>query len=207
MVLLALTVIAASFPLGPLSLVISLAIAGIKAAGRGVFHACPLCVASHVAVRRSGSSMALDFFTLTFGEYLGRRSFSRTFPAWTQEQPRRSAPFHRPLHRPDDLLTIYSLQSKLIHSPHPTAFRSAQTQQSFQCTSPEASKRPETKNCSRTPPLHSGPPVFPDLRRSALPASHRREFAPKSQPRSFFDSPFYCFRPGSHRQHDAASRA
>ncbi len=97
MVLLALTVIAASFPLGPLSLVISLAIAGIKAA-LVVLYFMHVRYASHRTWLFVGAGVLWlsIFFTLTFGEYLGRRSFSRTFPAWTQEQPAPIGPLSSP---------------------------------------------------------------------------------------------------------------
>lgn len=97
LVLLVLTIIAAFFPLGPLTLVISLLIAAAKAS-LVVLYFMHVRFASHRTWLFVGAGLLWlsILFTLTFGEYLGRRDFSRTFPAWTQEKPAPIGPLSTP---------------------------------------------------------------------------------------------------------------
>ena len=86
MILLILTVIAAWFPLGAGTLIISLAIAAAKAA-LVVLYFMHVRFASKVTYLFVGAGVLWlsIMFTLTFSEYLGRTQISRTFPAWTQQ--------------------------------------------------------------------------------------------------------------------------
>ena len=81
MILLALTVIAAQFPLGALSLLIALAIATAKSL-LVILYFMHVRFSSRVTwlFVTAGFLWLAIMFTLTFGEYLGRPALSRTNP-------------------------------------------------------------------------------------------------------------------------------
>lgn len=101
MILLALTVIAALFPLGALTLVISLAIAAAKTA-LVVLYFMHVRYSSRITYLFVGAGVLWlsIMFTLTFGEYLGRTQISRTLPAWNQEHPPAGAQVEGPASQP-----------------------------------------------------------------------------------------------------------